>query len=62
MPLVERGPGGRRRYSPAAIRFVRLVQVLRRTGIPVEEARVQVRDPAAARRPASSRGRRGAGG
>lgn len=39
LPLVERDPAGRRRYSPAAIRFVRLVQALRRTGMPVDDVR-----------------------
>lgn len=39
LPLVERGPGGRRRYPPAAIRFIRLVQALRRTGMPVSAVR-----------------------
>lgn len=39
LPLVERTPDGRRRYPPAAVRFVRLVQVLRRTGMPVADVR-----------------------
>ncbi|OEV03583.1 MerR family transcriptional regulator [Streptomyces oceani] len=43
LPLVEREPGGRRRYSPAAVRFVRLVQALRRTGMPVQDVRAFVR-------------------
>ncbi|WP_240812518.1 zinc-binding dehydrogenase [Streptomyces sp. DASNCL29] len=43
LPLVERGPGGRRRYSPAAIRFIRLVQALRRTGMSVDDVRAFVR-------------------
>lgn len=42
LPLVERGPGGRRSYPPAAIRFVRLVSALRRTGMPVDEVRAFV--------------------
>jgi DNA-binding transcriptional MerR regulator len=42
LPLVERGPGGRRRYPPAAIRFIRLVQALRRTGMSVDDVRVFV--------------------
>ena len=32
IPLVQRTSDGRRRYGPAAVRFVRLVQALRRTG------------------------------
>jgi DNA-binding transcriptional MerR regulator len=39
IPLVKRDPEGRRRYGPAAVRFVRLVQALRRTGMPVAEVR-----------------------
>lgn len=39
LPLVQRDSGGQRRYPPAAIRFIRLVQVLRRTGMPVDEVR-----------------------
>ncbi|PSK98798.1 DNA-binding transcriptional MerR regulator [Murinocardiopsis flavida] len=39
LPLVERSDGGQRRYPPAAIRFIRLVQVLRRTGMPVDDVR-----------------------
>lgn len=39
LPLVERGPDGRRRYPPAAIRFIRLVQALRRTGMSVADVR-----------------------
>ena len=39
LPLVERTSDGRRRYPPAAVRFVRLVQALRRTGMPVAEVR-----------------------
>lgn len=42
LPLVERGADGRRRYSPAAIRFIRLVQALRSTGMPVDEVRAFV--------------------
>lgn len=42
LPLVERGPGGRRRYPPAAVRFIRLVQALRRTGMPVGDVRAFV--------------------
>lgn len=42
LPLVERDADGRRRYSPAAVRFVRLVQVLRRTGMPVDDVRAFV--------------------
>ncbi|GGV17135.1 putative transcriptional regulator, MerR family protein [Actinomadura cremea] len=43
LPLVERDADGRRRYPPAAVRFVRLVQALRRTGMPVEDVRAFVR-------------------
>ena len=39
IPLVKRASDGRRRYGPAAVRFVRLVQALRRTGMPVAEVR-----------------------
>ncbi|SFT33068.1 DNA-binding transcriptional regulator, MerR family [Geodermatophilus amargosae] len=39
IPLVERTPTGRRSYPPAALRFIRLVQVLRRTGMPVADVR-----------------------
>ena len=39
LPLVDRASDGRRRYPPAAIGFIRLVQVLRRTGMPVAEVR-----------------------
>jgi DNA-binding transcriptional MerR regulator len=39
LPDIDRGTDGRRRYSPLAIGFVRLVQVLRRTGMPVAEVR-----------------------
>ena len=39
IPLVRRTSDGRRRYGPAAVRFVRLVQALRRTGMPVAEVR-----------------------
>lgn len=42
LPLVDRTPDGRRSYSPAALRFVRLVQALRRTGMPVAEVRAFV--------------------
>lgn len=43
LPLVRRGPRNRRLYSPAAIGFVRLVQALRRSGMPVEDVRAFVR-------------------
>ncbi|GLY32734.1 hypothetical protein Kisp02_60990 [Kineosporia sp. NBRC 101731] len=36
---VERGPDGRRRYTPMMLRWVRTVQALRRTGMPVSEVR-----------------------
>jgi DNA-binding transcriptional MerR regulator len=39
IPLVGRTSDGRRRYGPAAVRFIRLVQALRRTGMPVAEVR-----------------------
>jgi DNA-binding transcriptional MerR regulator len=39
IPLVERTPTGRRSYPPAAMRFIRLVQALRRTGMPVADVR-----------------------
>jgi DNA-binding transcriptional MerR regulator len=39
IPLVQRGPDGRRRYPPAAVRFIGLVQALRRTGMPVADVR-----------------------
>ncbi|GLY19792.1 hypothetical protein Kisp01_68060 [Kineosporia sp. NBRC 101677] len=39
IPDVERGPDGRRRYSPGLLRWVRTVQALRRTGMPVAEVR-----------------------
>ncbi|OLT31574.1 MerR family transcriptional regulator [Actinomadura sp. CNU-125] len=43
LPQVERGPDGRRRYPPGAVRFVRLVQALRATGMPVGDVRAFVR-------------------
>lgn len=39
---VGRGSDGRRQYSEVAIGFVQLVQVLRRTGMPVAEVRTFV--------------------
>ena len=39
LPLVERTADGRRRYPPGALRFIRLVQALRRTGMPVADVR-----------------------
>ena len=39
LPLVERSSSGQRRYPPGALRFIRLVQALRRTGMPVAEVR-----------------------
>lgn len=50
LPAVERSSDGRRRYSAALVRFVRLVQALRRTGMPVGEVRrfVQLMDEGAA--------------
>ena len=43
LPLVGRTSDGRRQYGPAAVRFVRLVQALRRTGMPVAGVRDFVR-------------------
>lgn len=42
LPRVGRTGDGRRRYSRVAIGFVRLVQVLRRTGMPVARIRTFV--------------------
>ncbi|MGY1752244.1 MerR family transcriptional regulator [Blastococcus sp. SYSU D01042] len=42
IPLVQRTADGRRRYPPAAVRFIRLVQALRRTGMPVADVRAFV--------------------
>ncbi len=39
LPAVERGPDGRRRYHPGLVRWVRTIQALRRTGMPVAEVR-----------------------
>lgn len=39
VPDVRRGTDGRRRYSTYALGFVQLVQVLRRTGMPVARVR-----------------------
>lgn len=39
IPDVERGPDGRRRYTPMILRWVSTVQALRRTGMPVAEVR-----------------------
>lgn len=39
IPGVERTANGRRRYAPATMRLVRLVQALRRTGMPVADVR-----------------------
>jgi DNA-binding transcriptional MerR regulator len=39
LPLVERSSSGQRRYPPGALRFIRLVQALRRTGMPVADVR-----------------------
>ena len=39
LPLVDRTATGQRRYGRAAVRFVLLVQALRRTGMPVAEVR-----------------------
>lgn len=42
LPLVDRTATGQRRYGPAAVRFVLLVQALRRTGMPVADVRTFV--------------------
>ena len=39
IPLVQRTGTGRRSYPPGALRFIRLVQALRRTGMPVADVR-----------------------
>lgn len=39
LPLVRRDHHGRRRYPPPAIRFIRLVRALRRTGMSVDDVR-----------------------
>lgn len=39
VPDVRRGTDGRRRYSTHALGFVQLIQVLRRTGMPVAQVR-----------------------
>lgn len=43
VPLVDRTADGRRRYSVPAIRFLRLVRALRRTGMPIADVREFVR-------------------
>ncbi len=55
LPAVERTADGRRRYTAASVTFVRLVQALRRTGMPVADVRrfVSLMDEGA-----SSHGRR----
>ena len=42
IPLVERTSTGQRRYPPTAVRFIGLVQALRRTGMPVADVRAFV--------------------
>ncbi|WP_306208117.1 MerR family transcriptional regulator [Actinoplanes sp. RD1] len=42
LPRVARTADGRRRYDPEAVKAVRLVQALRRTGMPVAEIRTFV--------------------
>jgi DNA-binding transcriptional MerR regulator len=42
LPLVERSASGQRRYPPGALRFIRVVQALRRTGMPVADVRAFV--------------------
>ncbi|AGL21642.1 MerR family transcriptional regulator [Actinoplanes sp. N902-109] len=39
IPQVNRAADGRRRYGPASVRFIQLVQALRRTGMPVAAVR-----------------------
>jgi DNA-binding transcriptional MerR regulator len=39
IPPVARTTDGRRRYDAAAVRFVQLVQALRRTGMPIAQVR-----------------------
>jgi DNA-binding transcriptional MerR regulator len=39
LPAVDRSPDGRRLYSARSVSFVRLVQALRRTGMPVADVR-----------------------
>jgi DNA-binding transcriptional MerR regulator len=39
IPLVERTATGQRRYPPSVVRFIALVQALRRTGMPVADVR-----------------------
>jgi DNA-binding transcriptional MerR regulator len=39
LPPVDRSPDGRRLYSKRSVSFVRLVQALRRTGMPVAAVR-----------------------
>ncbi len=42
IPLVERTATGQRRYPPSVVRFIALVQALRRTGMPVADVRAFV--------------------
>lgn len=42
LPQVGRSADGRRVYGPGAVRFVQLVQALRRTGMPVAQVRTFV--------------------
>ncbi|MFD0482975.1 MerR family transcriptional regulator [Kineococcus sp. GCM10028916] len=42
LPHVGRSADGRRVYGPGAVRFVQLVQSLRRTGMPVAQVRTFV--------------------
>ncbi len=42
LPQVGRRADGRRVYGPGAVRFVQLVQALRRTGMPVAQVRTFV--------------------
>ena len=55
LPPVGRGADGRRRYDEASIGFLRLIQALRRTGMPVAAVRDFVRMAAEG---AASHGRR----
>ena len=55
LPQAGRSADGRRRYDEASIGFLRLIQALRRTGMPVTEVRDFIRMAAEG---AASHGRR----
>lgn len=42
IPPVPRGDDRRRLYGPASLRFIRLIQALRRTGMPVADVKAFV--------------------